>query len=226
MNISSKKIILVANSDDIPDVNGMINDQDIIVRFNIPNEKKIGITGRRTDILFLANTVDLMERRLKDKKFNDFIDTLEDTAVFFPFEDDLINKMNPIGKISYRKFFIKFKKYIRNSNNDRYINYFSEKNIKVKVIDQSYYWSAKGLMSTDNLSILSTGFIAIFYFLSNKEYTNYDIYLCGFTFHGWSGHDWEQEKICVLNLIANKKVHVFCEMDGPKKHVSGCGYEK
>lgn len=34
----------------------------------------------------------------------------------------------------------------------------------------------------------------MYYFLNNEKYINYDIYLCGFTFQGWSGHDWEQEK--------------------------------
>ncbi|MDS7932453.1 hypothetical protein RMB03_00365 [Acinetobacter sp. V91_7] len=150
------------------------------------------------------------------------MDTLNNTTIIFPFEDDLINKINPACKIVHRNFFIKIKKYIRNSNNDKYINYFFEKNIKVKMIDQSYYWAAKDLTNIDNLSILSTGFIAIFYFLSNKEYTNYDIYLCGFTFHGWSGHDWEQEKICVLNLKSNKKVHAFDAIDDEKQHTFDC----
>lgn len=209
MNLHSKKIILVANSNAVFNINGVINDQDIVVRFNSPDQQKIEMTGGRTDILFLANTVDLMEKRLKNKEFNDFIDTLEKTTVLFPFEDDLINKINPIGKVSYRKLFIKFKKYIKNSDNRKYINYFFDKNIKVDVIDQSYYWIAKDSMDKDSLSILTTGFIAIFYFLNNEEYRDYDICLCGFTFQGWSGHDWEQEKKCVLDLIANKKVHIL-----------------
>lgn len=66
--------------------------------------------------------------------------------------------------------------------------------MKVKVMDQSYYWAAKNLMNKDSSSILTTGFIAMYYFLNNEKYINYDIYLCGFTFQGWSGHDWEQEK--------------------------------
>jgi len=209
MTIQPKKIILVANSNSILDIGRVINDQDIIVRFNVPNKQKIEMTGHRTDILFLANTVDLMEKRLKNKDFKRLVGTLKNTTVFFPYEDDLINKINPACKIVYRKFFIKFKKYIKNSNNDKYKNYFFEKNIKVNVVEQSYYWAAKDLMSKDSLSILTTGFIAIFYFLNNEEYKNYDIYLCGFTFQGWSGHDWEQEKKCVLNLIADKKIYTF-----------------
>ncbi|WP_224973541.1 glycosyltransferase family 29 protein [Acinetobacter oleivorans] len=209
MNLHSKKIILVANSNAVFNINGVINDQDIVVRFNSPDQQKIEMTGSRTDLLFLANTVDLMEKRLKNKEFNNFVETLEKTTVLFPFEDDLINKINPIGKVSYRKFFIKFKKYIKNSDNEKYINYFFDKNIKVDVIDQSYYWTAKDSIDKDSLSILTTGFIAIFYFLNNEEYRDYDIYLCGFTFQGWSGHDWEQEKKCVLDLIANKKVYIL-----------------
>ncbi|EOQ62794.1 hypothetical protein F935_01884 [Acinetobacter calcoaceticus ANC 3811] len=209
MSIQSKKIILVANSDSVFDINSIINDQDVIVRFNIPNKQKIEITGRRTDFLFLANTVDLMEKRLRNKKFNNFVDALKNTNIFFPYEDDLINKINPVYKLVYRRFFIKFKKDVKNSNNNKYISYFFKKNIKVNVIDQSYYWAAKNLMNKESSSILTTGFIAMYYFLHNEEYTNYDIYLHGFTFQGWSGHDWEQEKKCILNLIANQKIHIF-----------------
>lgn len=209
MSIQSKKIILVANSDHIFNINSVINDQDLIVRFNIPSKQKIKITGHRTDFLFLANTVDLMERRLRNKEFNNFVGTLKNTNIFFPYEDDLIDKINPICRLVYRKFFIKFKKDVKNSNNNKYINYFFEKNMKVKVMDQSYYWAAKNLMNKDSSSILTTGFIAMYYFLNNEKYINYDIYLCGFTFQGWSGHDWEQEKKYILNLIANQKIYTL-----------------
>jgi hypothetical protein len=56
---------LVANSDKIINLNDFINETDIIVRFNKPHKEKIENTGNRTDILFLANTVDLMEDRIK-----------------------------------------------------------------------------------------------------------------------------------------------------------------
>ncbi|MDY7373227.1 hypothetical protein UE233_11345 [Acinetobacter oleivorans] len=157
MSIQSKKIILVANSDHIFNINSVINDQDLIVRFNIPSKQKIKITGHRTDFLFLANTVDLMERRLRNKEFNNFVGTLKNTNVFFPYGDDLIDKINPIYRLIYSKFFIKFKKDVKNSNNNKYINYFFEKNMKVKVMEQSYYWAAKNLMNKDSSSILTTG---------------------------------------------------------------------
>lgn len=213
MQIQSKKVILIANSSNVLNINERINDQDIIVRFNIPDKQKIELTGNRTDILFLANTVDLMEARLKDKNFHNFIDTLNNTIIFFPYEDELIDKINPTCKIVHKFFFIKFKKYIKNSNNYKYVNYFFQKNIQVNVIDQSYYWIGKNLMNIDNSSILSTGFIALQYFLNNEEYIDYDIYLCGFTFQGWSGHDWDQEQKCILNLKANNKIYTFYESD-------------
>ena len=209
MNIESKKIILVANSDEILNINDLINDQDIIVRFNIPDKQNIERTGCRTDILFLANTVDLMEDRLKCAKFNHFIDTLENTAVFFPYEDDLISEINPTCKVVHKKFFIKFKEYISNANNAKYIDYFDEKNIDISIMDQSYYWIAKDLAKINDSSILSTGFLAMTYFLNNREYSNYDIYMCGFTFEGWSGHSWNKEKRCVLDLKSDSKIHLI-----------------
>lgn len=207
MDIKLKKIILVANSDHITNINSLINDQDIVVRFNFPNKQKIENTGCRTDILFLANTVDLMEDRLKNKEFSEFINSLKETIIFFPYDDDLISKINPKCKVVHRKFFIKFKKYIENSNNNKYINYFLEKNIKVKVIDQSYYWNAKKIANIDDLSILSTGLIATSYFLNSKSYIDYKIYLCGFTFEGWGRHSWDKEKKYILDLKNNNKIY-------------------
>lgn len=209
MIIESKKIILVANSNQVKNINSLINDQDVVVRFNIPEDDKIKKTGYRTDILFLANTVDLMEDRLKSDEFNSFIDTLEDTSIIFPYEDELISKINPKCKVVHRKFFLKFKEYIKNSDNHKYMKYFEEKNLPVDIIDQSYYWAAKGLIDTDDESILSTGFIATTYFLNNDRYRDYDIYLCGFTFEGWSGHSWNEEKRHILNLKNKNIIHLI-----------------
>ncbi|MDQ8934485.1 hypothetical protein [Acinetobacter rudis] len=209
MYAESKKIILVANSDKVKDINSLIDDGDVIVRFNVPEDDKIKKTGYRTDILFLANTVDLMEDRLKSDKFNSFINSLEDTSIVFPFEDELISKINPKCKVVYRKFFLKFKEYIKNSDNNKYVSYFEEKNIPVDIIDQSYYWAAKDSINADDSSILSTGFIAATYFLNNKKYSDYDLYLCGFTFEGWSGHSWSEEKRHILNLKNKSSIHLI-----------------
>lgn len=209
MHIESKKIILVANSDNIKDINSLINDHDVIVRFNVPKNDKIKKTGCRTDILFLANTVDLMDERLKNDEFTSFIDTLEGTSILFPYEDDLINKINPKCEVVRRKFFFKFKEYIKNSDNNKYIKYFEEKNIPIDIIDQSYYWVAKDSVGIGDSFMLSTGLIATTYFLNNEKYRDYDIYLCGFTFRGWSGHSWEDEKRHILDLENKNYIHTL-----------------
>lgn len=47
-----KKIVLIANSDDIKNINDVIDEGDLIVRFNVPSSENINRTGEEQTSYF------------------------------------------------------------------------------------------------------------------------------------------------------------------------------
>ncbi|GEM_PF-1990440 len=205
---TNPKIILVANSDYTFDINSYISDKDIIVRFNLPKASTLAPTGNRTNFLFLVNTVDIVQKKLKNhSKFIEFTKTIKNKfTIIFPYSDDLIKKIKPLYK---KKIFIFLKKLTPNFNNIEYLKFLESTGNTVQVLPDSYYLDLKKLIDPDTKNILSTGIIATYFFLNNPIYQNYDIYLHGFSFEGWDGHAWNKEKKFIENLIQSNKIHLF-----------------
>lgn len=205
---TNPKIILVANSDHTFNINSYISDKDIIVRFNLPKASTLAPTGNRTDILFLANTVDIVQKKLKNhSKFIEFIQTIENQfTIIFPYSDDLIKQIKPLYK---KKIFIFFNKLTPNFNNIAYLKFVKSIGNSVQVMPDHYYLDLKKEIDPNTKNILSTGIIAANFFLKNPMYQSYDIYLHGFSFEGWDGHAWDKEKNYIENLIRLNKIHLF-----------------
>lgn len=211
MKVENRKIVLVANSPTVTDINDFLNDDDIVVRFNIPLVTTLCKTGEKTDILFLANTVDLMEDRLKkDSEFLNYLNNLSDVKVIFPYEDDLVKKINPLCKVVNKIFFIKFKKFINNWDNQKYISFFEKRGIDVEIVPESVYWDASEKLNLKDTSlIVSSGFLATLFFLNSEKYKEFDIYLHGFSFEGWCGHAWDFERAYISSLVKKGEIKLF-----------------
>lgn len=208
MNKPHKKIILIANSDHTFDINAYIGEDDLIVRFNIPKATTLEPTGTRTNILFLANSVDVVQKKLKpNSKFIQFAQNIENNfTIIFPYSDELIKINKPLYK---KKTFIFFKKLTDNFNNIQYISFLNNLGYQVKVLEDHYYFELKQKVDPDTKYILSTGIIAANYFLQNPDFQDFDLYLHGFSFQGWDGHAWDSEKKYMNDLINAGKIQVF-----------------
>ena len=62
--MKKKRIILIANSEHVENINHIITSSDIIVRFNLPQIETIYLTGNRTDYLFVANKLSLKSKHV------------------------------------------------------------------------------------------------------------------------------------------------------------------
>lgn len=208
----NKKIILVANSKYTFDINQQISEDDIIVRFNLPLASTLTPTGYRTDLIFLANTVDVVQKKLKPySKFIKFTKTINNKfTIIFPYSDDLIKTIKPLYK---KKVFIFFKKLTENFNNIQYLSFLESLGNTVVVMPEHFYLDLKKEVDVDTKNILSTGILAANYFLKNPKYQNYDIYLHGFSFEGWDGHAWDKEKNYIKKLIEIKKINIFQNLE-------------
>lgn len=204
----NKKIILIANSEHIFDINQYISDNDIIVRFNLPKASTLALTGNKTDLLFLANSVDVVQKKLKPhSKFINFLQSIKNEfTIIFPYSDNLIKINKPKYK---KKTFIFFKKLTDNFNNIEYSDFLKNQGYALEIMPDEYYLDLKKKVDPDSKNILSTGFLAANYFLRNPEYKDYDVYLHGFSFEGWDGHNWDKEKQYMNEMIEQHKIHIF-----------------
>lgn len=203
-----KKIILVANSDAVIDINKIIDKNDIVVRFNTPKKTSLLKTGGRTDILFLSNMVNLMEGRIRRNRHK-AKHISNKTKVIFVYEDSLIKKINPYYTKKAILPFLKNTEKLRNWNNQKYINIYHDHHVSVEVVSEDFYWNIFKTTKIGNNYILSTGFIALHYFLSHPDYMDHKIYLNGFTSEGWKGHDWSIEKEYIADLIDREIIYFF-----------------
>ncbi len=203
-----KKIILIANSDHTFDINSLISADDLIVRFNLPKKSTLLSTGCRTDLLFLANSVDVVQKKLKpNSQFIQFLSSIPNAfKIIFPYSDDLIKLNKPLYK---KKKFIFFKKLSTNFNNIEYLSFLRNFGYHVEVMPDHYYLELKTQVDPDTKNILSTGILAAHFFLKNPEYQDYQVYLHGFSFEGWDGHAWDKEKNYINHLFQQQKIHTF-----------------
>lgn len=211
----NKKIILVANSEHVFDINAHIHSEDLIVRFNLPLISTLEKTSQRTDLLFLANSVDIVQKKLrKNSKFIQFLqrqNNHQDLKIFFPYSDDLIKINKPYYK---KKTFIFFKQLMPNFNNTQYISFLNQQGFSnIEILKDHYYLDLKKKISPNSEKIISTGVIASYFFLNHPSYQDFDLYLHGFTFEGWNGHDWEEEEKFIHDHITMNKIHTFEKQD-------------
>ena len=94
----------------------------------------------------------------------------------------------------------------KNWDNTKYIKLFNAEGVKVQVLSENLYYQAQAVLNILDGHILSTGFIALFYFLHHPNYQSHDIYLNGFSFEGWVGHNWDVEKQYIHQLVQDGKV--------------------
>lgn len=201
------RVILFANSEFDRDISNQISDDDYIVRFNIPSEKNLNLTANRTDILFLANTCELLDKLVDDDLFDKTV-IQQHPKVVFPYTNDVIK--------SYKSFYLK--RYIRfirwfyekqNYNNEQYLTLFAEHGLNVDVLPEQYYRRLRKRLELEKQYLPSTGLIALYYFLSHPTYKKVPIFLHGFEFTGWDGHAWGKEKQFVNSLVERGRIFLM-----------------
>lgn len=200
-------IWIIANSDSVKNVK--ISDNDIVVRFNSPRTTTFAKTGFRTDYLFLANTVDVLSKMLmNDLFFKSYYRSLHEKAyVVLPYSDELIKKINPYMTVKNITGEIKL---VPNWDNNGQIERLKNiKNNKLNILSDDIYFHATKLINPAQGKIISTGLLAINYFINTEMFEHYNIVLNGFTFKGWPGHDWEQEKLFIEKVRGTGRVNII-----------------
>lgn len=201
------RIILFANSVFKQDISNLITNDDYLVRFNQPDESNLQLSGNRTDLLFVANTSEVMDKMVKHEVFDQGV-FIQKPDVIFPYTNNIIKKNKPY----YLKRYVSFLKLFyekRNYNNEEYISLLGDKGIDVQVLPEKYYLNLTEKLSLEASWMPSTGLIALYYFLKHPYYKGKKIYLYGFEFKGWEGHLWQKEKKFVERLVEKEQVYLL-----------------
>lgn len=199
------KIILVANSEHVRDINSQLSSEDILVRFNAPKSTTIQKTGGRTNYVFLANTVNLLQGRIR-KGYHRSKLLQGDVKLVFPYSDQLIQQINPYFQPKALLPFMTKPEKQKNWDNAKYVEIFKAQGVETFILPENIYYQVQQNLEISNRHIISTGLLALFYFLSHQDYQTYQIYLNGFSFQGWQGHDWQAEQRYVERLLYEGKI--------------------
>ena len=200
------KIILVANSEHVKDINSQLSSEDILVRFNAPKSTTIQKTGGRTNYVFLANTVNLLQGRIRKGFHRSKLLKCDDVQLVFPYSDQLIQQINPYFQPKALLPFMTKPEKQNNWDNAKYVDIFKAQGVETSILSESIYYQAQRTLEISNEHIISTGLLALFYFLNHPDYKTYQIYLNGFSFQGWKGHDWQAEQNYVERLLDEGKI--------------------
>lgn len=176
-----KRIIIIGNADETISISHLVDDNDLVVRFNKPNPS----CNLKANLLFVANGAGIVVH--KTRMFNDMMHPNCPIIWRYTLKDILTDRYeeNSLSrKLRYLILFPWFKK----------INHFTGRK-------QSYINDTLQCQCTELVkgSVPSTGFLAIY--LLKHYFSSTPIYIHNFTFKGWSGHNWNQEDYFVQQWI-------------------------
>ena len=199
--IAMKKILIIGNSEPSANHKYLLEDAEIVVRFN-NKQYKFASENKKTTLLSIVNTGAVGHALLQNIKSNKFY--LEARTILFA-----------------RSQKVHQDHLLQNPLRDKY----SED----EVVDVSHEYEegivrdgklVEHLSDTQNLECfrliqsrthlpficLSSGFLVVWSFLNNPQYAAYEKHIVGFSFKGWWGHPWATEKEIMLELHRENKL--------------------
>lgn len=196
-----KRIFIIGNAPDQESISDIFSKQDIVVRFNHPTDECLERYGSRTDILFTINTWKFILKRIEaDLIYQSWLQDCK--QIILAYHPNILLKYHHQPSLFSRVF---THKKIDGSMNA--LSYFGLK-FPVTFLSEQFYLDCCSLLeipeSEFKNAIPSTGFLAINYFL--KNFPDYEIYIHGFSWEGWHGHEWSKEKLYFQKLLTKNKI--------------------
>lgn len=179
------KFFIIGNADEQNSIAHLIQDDDIVVRFNNPNPN----CTLKADWIFIANGYTQIRHLVIEHQF-----LKPETQIFFRYskEDIFFGRYQDIPLHKRIKYLWRFPQWIKKLNLNLY---------QCKTFPLPLYSSCVNLI---NHKLPSTGLLAIYYVLT--RFPNNKIFVHNFTHSGWIGHNWVCEKKLLNNWEANKKI--------------------
>ncbi|MCO6508998.1 MAG: hypothetical protein J6578_09475 [Snodgrassella sp.] len=181
------KFFIIGNADEQNTIEHLINKDDVVIRFNNPNPS----CSLKANWVFIANgTIQIRHLKIEQKFFN------PNTQIFFRYSlnDILTSKYEIIPLNKKIKYYWRFPRWKKNCNLDQY---------PVRIIPDHIHFQCMDLLHS---KFPSTGLLAIYYVL--QYYPKHKIILHNFTNQGWSGHNWDREKLLIQTWEKEKRIDI------------------
>ncbi|MBA8880087.1 hypothetical protein [Phyllobacterium myrsinacearum] len=202
----TKKMYIVGNGPIKEDLSAAIDRSDFVVRFNEP-KSSIGMSGTKTDILFMCNAGKPMQRRLADPSFIASPIVRAASQIVLAYHPFIIERYFPKPNILSR---IKGRRSDWTMATIRALGGVGKTNI---VLPEQFYLDGcreLGLPDSKMAEVFpSTGFFGIYYILNHPDYAGWDISVCGFSWQGWKRHAWANEQEWVKDKVDRKLLSVI-----------------
>lgn len=213
-----KRLFIVGNGPLPHDLRERVDASDHVIRFNEP-KASIGMSGTRTDWLFLANTGKPMQRRLRDPDYwTSPIVTAADT-VFFVYHPTIIR--NYVGKPNI----LSRLKGRRADWTGAGIIAFGRIGKTVTILPPTYYEAASAEIGVTRERLKkifpSTGYFGIRYALEHFPAEDWDVEICGFSWEGWKRHAWGDERAWVEKKAKERPMRIWLAGGGGGGQATG-----
>jgi hypothetical protein len=196
--MARKTLYIVGNGPVGRDMSAEIDAADFVVRFNEP-KASIGMSGVKTDILFLCNAGKPMQRRLETPDFLASAIVRNAGQVILAYHPIIIDRYFPkpnfLSRLKGRREDWTFATIMA-------LGGIGKASI---VFPASFYMDGcreLGLPDDKMASVYpSTGYFGIFYALRHFSAAEWAISLCGFSWEGWKRHAWADERKWVEDRV-------------------------
>lgn len=200
-----RRLVIVGNADLSQDFSGQIDTADYVLRFNRPRLID-GWSGTKTNCLMMCNSGKPMQEKLKD---NSFVET-----EFFRQAEQIVLVYHPFIMKTYferPRFTSKLLKHRRLDWTDAAIDVFGQAGKDVVIKSAQFYLDACAEIGIYGAALKqwfpSTGYLGIWDCLKHFDLSEWEVYLCGFTWQGWKQHDWSSEEKWVRARISEGTCH-------------------
>jgi len=199
--MKQKLCIIIGNGDLPRDLSAQINSADYVLRFNRPRHLN-GWSGTRTDRLMLCNSGKPMQALLRDHAFL--------SSQFVNSAGDIVLVYHPaIMRAYFKKPFVT-SRILHGRKVDwttEAIDLLGQQGKPVTVMPSSFYLKACEAIGISGPALYqqfpSTGYLGIQAMLQSLPAQDWQIKLCGFSWQGWKGHNWENERKWVAKKITD-----------------------
>jgi hypothetical protein len=198
--LARKTAVIIGNGTLHRDLSGVVGSAEFVMRFNEPNLSG-GMSGTRTDMLMLAASSKVMQRRLIDPAFLESTVFKAVKEVMLVYHPSIIRTYHPKPNILSR---------LKGRKADwtmQAIELIGGAGKEIRIMPPQFYIHGCAVLGMTDPRMHevfpSTGFLGICYVLSNFPEAEWQVKLCGFTWEGWKRHAWQEERHWVEDRIAS-----------------------
>lgn len=204
--MARKTLYIVGNGPITRDMSSAVDASDFVVRFNEP-KASIGMSGTKTDILFLCNAGKPMQRRLEDPQYLNSAIMQDAKQVILAYHPIIIKRYFPRPNILSR---FKGRREDWTLPTIMALGGIGKTSI---VLPAEFYMEGcrvLGLPEDKMASVFpSTGYFGIYYVLHHFPPERWGIQICGFSWEGWKRHAWADERKWVEDKVRQGLLEVI-----------------